>query len=145
MSAEPARRGRGRPAGGGVSASELKAAFLDAAERLFIHRGYRASTIEDIAREAGYSRGTIYRHFPTRDSLVDELVQRTTTRHMMGILERLPAGADLLGILTESMVIVSAELIRDPCCRHWPTAPTRTPSRTCWLTTTPCCGWSRTR
>ncbi|WP_395310311.1 helix-turn-helix domain-containing protein [Mycobacterium sp. AMU20-3851] len=114
MPAEPTRRGRGRPAGGGVSAEELKTAFLDAAERLFIDRGYRTSTIEDIAREAGYSRGSIYRHFPTRDALVDALVQRTTQRHMTRILERLPADAGLVGIITEAMVIVSTELIRDP-------------------------------
>jgi len=103
---EPTRRRRGRPTGGGASAEDLKTVFLDTAERLFIDRGYRTSTIEDIAREAGYSRGSIYRHFPTRDKLVDALVQRTTQRHMLRILERLPADTDLIGIITESMVIV---------------------------------------
>lgn len=114
MPTEPARRGRGRPAGGGTSPEELRSAFLDAAERIFINHGYRTSTIEDIAREAGYSRGSIYRHFPTRDDLVDALVQRTTERHMTAILQRLPSGASLIDILAESMVIVSTELVRDP-------------------------------
>jgi AcrR family transcriptional regulator len=108
------RRRRGRPAGGGVTAEQSKEAFLDAAERLFATLGYRASTMEVIAGEAGYSRGSIYRHFPTRDSLVDALIQRITQRHMAGILDRLSPDAGPLGILVESMVIVATELIHDP-------------------------------
>jgi AcrR family transcriptional regulator len=111
------RRSRGRPVGGGITAEESKEAFLDAAERLFISPGYRASTMEVIAREAGYSRGSIYRHFPTRDSLVEAMIQRVTQRHMAGILERLPENASPVDILVESMVIVATELIHDPLLR----------------------------
>ncbi len=114
MPGAPLRRSRGRPVGGGISADESKEAFLDAAERLFVSPGYRASSMEVIAREAGYSRGSIYRHFPTRDSLVTALIQRITQRHMAGILQRLPADADPLSILIESTVIVATELVHDP-------------------------------
>jgi AcrR family transcriptional regulator len=100
--------------GGGISAEESKEAFLDAAERLFVTPGYRAASMEMIAREAGYSRGSIYRHFPTRDSLVEALIQRITQRHMAGILKRLPAGAGPVDILVESTVIVATELVHDP-------------------------------
>ncbi|MBP1818885.1 TetR/AcrR family transcriptional regulator [Mycobacterium sp. OAE908] len=117
MPATPERRGRGRPLGGGIPAEQSQDAFLDAAERLFATVGYRTSTMEAIAREAGYSRGSIYRQFPTRDALVDALVQRTTQRHMAGILDRLPPDAGPLDMLIESMVIVATELIHDPLLR----------------------------
>jgi AcrR family transcriptional regulator len=110
----PARRSRGRPAGGGTTAEQSKEAFLDAAERLFISPGYRASSMEMIARAAGYSRGSVYRHFPTRDSLVEALIQRITQRHMARIFERLPADAGPLDIVVESTVIVATELVHDP-------------------------------
>jgi AcrR family transcriptional regulator len=110
----PLRRSRGRPAGGGITAEQSKEAFLDAAERLFISPGYRASSMEMIANEAGYSRGSIYRQFPTRDSLVEALIQRVTQRHMARILDRLPSDAEALDILVESTVIVATELIHDP-------------------------------
>ena len=45
-------RSRGRPVGGGITPEESREAFLDAAERLFISPGYRASTMEKIARES---------------------------------------------------------------------------------------------
>lgn len=70
--------------------------------------------MELVAREAGYSRGSIYRHFPTRDSLVEALIQRITQRHMGNILGRLPADAGPLDILVESTVIVATELVHDP-------------------------------
>jgi AcrR family transcriptional regulator len=114
---ESVRRRRGRPSGGGATAEELRETFLDAAEQLFVSRGYRATTIETIAREAGYSRGSVYRHFPTRDSLVEALMQRTTQRHVSGILSQLPDGAEPLDIIVESLVIVATELNRDPLVR----------------------------
>ncbi|UXA21043.1 TetR/AcrR family transcriptional regulator; helix-turn-helix transcriptional regulator [Mycobacterium sp. SMC-4] len=87
---------------------------MDAAEHLFATRGYRTTTMEAIAREAGFSRGSLYRQFPTRDELVSALVRRVTQRHTTRILDRLPADADLLSILVESMVMVATELIHDP-------------------------------
>jgi AcrR family transcriptional regulator len=114
--AERARR-RGRPTGGGADPFELREAFLDAAERSVIARGHMASTMDVIAREAGYSRGTIYRTFPTRESLVDALAQRTTQRHFTQILARLPDGADPIALLVEAMVIVATELNQDPLLR----------------------------
>lgn len=117
MGEDPVRRGRGRPSGGGASTQELRETFLNAAERLFVTRGYRASTIEAIAQEAGYSRGSVYRQFPTRENLVEALLQRTTQVHMLGILDRLPDGASPLDMITESMVIVASELIKDPLVR----------------------------
>jgi AcrR family transcriptional regulator len=110
-------RSRGRPVGGGITPEESQEAFLDAAERLFATRGYRASTMEVIAQEAGYSRGSIYRQFPTRESLVETLVQRTTQRHMARIVDRLPADADAVSYLVESTVIVATELVDDPLLR----------------------------
>ena len=48
------------------------------------------------------------------DRLVDALIQRTTQRHMTGILDRLSPDAGPLDILIESMVIVATELVHDP-------------------------------
>ena len=44
-------------------------------------------------------------------------MQRTTQRHMLGILGRLPAGAEPLDVIVESLVIVASELNQDPLVR----------------------------
>jgi len=44
--------------------------LLDAAARLFRERGYAGTTMRDIAAAAGMLAGSIYYHFPNKDSLL---------------------------------------------------------------------------
>ena len=46
---------------------------LDAAEELFAESG-NGATIEDIAKRAGVGVGTVCRHFPTKQALLDEVL-----------------------------------------------------------------------
>ncbi|MCV7384333.1 helix-turn-helix domain-containing protein [Mycolicibacter longobardus] len=135
MSAKTAR-GRGRPPGGGNPPEHARELLLDAAERSFAQRGYRASTMQVIAREAGYTRAVIYRHFATRDELLDALVVRVAARKIAEITTRLepatePGGSARLDggeaklepplepgtLVTESLVIVATEVAQDPLLR----------------------------
>jgi AcrR family transcriptional regulator len=52
--------------------------LLAAAITLFCRDGYAAVGIEEIAREAGVSRVTFYRHFPTKAAVALELFQRVS-------------------------------------------------------------------
>jgi AcrR family transcriptional regulator len=107
-------RGRGRPVGGGNTAEQTREILLEAAERSFAARGYRASTMEIIARDAGYSRAAMYRQFPNRERLVDALIQRTTQRHAATIMQRHDGTASLIDIVVDGLVIVATELAQDP-------------------------------
>jgi AcrR family transcriptional regulator len=49
--------------------------ILEVAKEAFTRRGANAS-LDDIAKETGVGAGTLYRHFPTRDALI-EAVYRT--------------------------------------------------------------------
>ncbi|AFM15108.1 transcriptional regulator [Mycolicibacterium chubuense NBB4] len=108
------RRPRGRPLGGGNTAEQARTVLMDAAERSILQRGFQASTMDVIAREAGYSRAAMYRHFPNRRRLLEALVARKTHRHQIEILQRMPENACLTDVLVESLVIVATELIHDP-------------------------------
>lgn len=108
-----APRRRGRPAGGGNTAEQARAVLLEAAERSFVRNGYRASTMAAIAAEAGYSRAVIYRHFATRDALLEALVLRVAHRAMERIAARLAGTTDLADLLVESLVLVATEVGQD--------------------------------
>src|SRR5258708_12887384 len=43
--------------------------ILDAAVRCFARTGYYATTIEDVVRETGLSRGALYLYFPSKEAL----------------------------------------------------------------------------
>ena len=51
--------------------------ILDAALEVFGERGLAAARLEDIARSAGVSKGTIYLYFPNKEELFREVVRHT--------------------------------------------------------------------
>ncbi|EGD53865.1 tetr family transcriptional regulator [Gordonia neofelifaecis NRRL B-59395] len=51
-----------------------RAHFLSIAAELFAERGYRGTTIDDIAAAAGASRATLYSYFPGKDAIVKAIV-----------------------------------------------------------------------
>jgi AcrR family transcriptional regulator len=58
-----------------------RAALVEAARDVFAERGLDAP-LEQIARQAGVGIGTLYRHFPTRTDLYDELLTASMTEHL---------------------------------------------------------------
>jgi TetR/AcrR family transcriptional regulator len=62
------------------SGALTRAAVLDAAERLFAARGYRGTSLEEIGREAGLSRGTPGYFFGSKQRLYGEVLDRILTR-----------------------------------------------------------------
>jgi TetR/AcrR family transcriptional regulator len=62
------------------SGALTRVAVLDAAERLFASRGYRGTSLEEIGREAGLSRGTPGYFFGSKQRLYGEVLDRILTR-----------------------------------------------------------------
>lgn len=54
-----------------------RARISDAAQRLFSERGVTSVTVDDIAREAGYSKATLYVYFQDKEEIVRLLVLRS--------------------------------------------------------------------
>jgi AcrR family transcriptional regulator len=63
--------------------------ILDAAVEVFGNHGVAGST-EDVARRAGVGIATVFRHFPTKEALVEEAL----LRHFADVQERAMALAD---------------------------------------------------
>ena len=60
--------------------------ILEVAKDAFTRRGADAS-LDDIAKEAGVGAGTLYRHFPTRDALI-EAVYRSEVEKLAAAEQR---------------------------------------------------------
>ncbi len=61
--------------------------ILEVAERLFTERGYRATSIRDIAQACGVTNAALYYHFPNKEALFAEVMRRHAERIRQRMLE----------------------------------------------------------
>ena len=54
--------------------AETRRRLLGAGERVFLRRGLQGSSVEEIAAEAGFTRGAFYSNFESKDELFVELL-----------------------------------------------------------------------
>jgi AcrR family transcriptional regulator len=79
--------------------------ILDAAAELILRWGYKKTTIDDIARQAGVAKGTIYLHWKTREDLFMALLTREDLKLAEDMKQRIasdPEGATLRGFIKQS-------------------------------------------
>lgn len=72
------RRAKGSPA----LASERREHLVKLAAELFAKKGFQATTVREIADEAGILSGSLYHHFDSKESIVDELLSAFFTEIM---------------------------------------------------------------
>ncbi|MEA2475452.1 MAG: hypothetical protein QOE06_3367 [Thermoleophilaceae bacterium] len=88
------RRTRAARSQGGEGRDEL----LTAALRVFARRGYREAGVDEIAAEAGYSKGALYWHFSGKEELLQTLLEEridAPLRAMVALLESAPPERDM--------------------------------------------------
>lgn len=71
---------------------ERVAALLRAGAEVIAERGFEATTMAEIAARAGAPIGSLYRFFPNKDALADQLMQRYTDL-IEAAFEKIDAGA----------------------------------------------------
>lgn len=67
---------------------ETRRAILEAARKRFLHYGFKKTTIDEIAADAGIGKGTVYLYFETKEALLFTLareVKRNITDQMRAI------------------------------------------------------------
>ncbi len=81
--------------------------ILEAAERLVMQYGFDKTTVDDVAREAGVSKGAIYLHWPSKDDLFEALIWRETWAYiddMMNGINADPQGGTLIGMYKHALL-----------------------------------------
>ncbi len=84
----------------------------DAARELFIKQGFHATTMRDITRRAGVSLGNLYNYYPTKESILESIIDRYLTvidEHLKTIFAEIdepmePASLRQLGVSVGKLV-----------------------------------------
>jgi AcrR family transcriptional regulator len=86
--------------------------LLGIAAGLFAERGYRNTTVRDIADAAGILSGSLYHHFDSKESMVDEIL-RSFQDQLFGEYDAILASEDDARTKLERAVRVSFAAIHD--------------------------------
>lgn len=89
----------GRPS----KADEMRRRLLDASAAIFSKRGYRATSMNEIAAEVGLSKPTLYHYFASKETILVRLYEN--------VMEQSLTGARSIVAATDSPLTALRELI----------------------------------
>ncbi|MET8001373.1 TetR/AcrR family transcriptional regulator [Nonomuraea glycinis] len=100
--ATPAKRQRATSSG---AASERRDHLVKLAAELFARKGFQATTVREIAEEAGILSGSLYHHFDSKETIVDEVLSTFLDDLIARYRTALETGGDPRTVLSEMVRI----------------------------------------
>jgi TetR/AcrR family transcriptional regulator, fatty acid metabolism regulator protein len=91
-----------------AGSEEKRRQILDAAVRVFAHKGFHTSRVGDIAEEAGVAHGLLYHYFSSKDEVLETIFRDNWTV----LVERIRAVSDSGGPAREQLRHIAAILLR---------------------------------
>jgi AcrR family transcriptional regulator len=68
-----------------TSTTDRREGLLRVAREIFAERGYQATTMDDVAAAAGFTKPILYQHFASKEALYNEIVAATAAQLLEGI------------------------------------------------------------
>lgn len=66
--------------------------IMKAAIRVFSEHGFDGAKMEDIAKEAGIGKGTVYEYFTSKEQLFEEILKFSVEKFSLGLKESIDKG-----------------------------------------------------
>src|SRR5262249_21224386 len=87
------------------------------ATRLFATKGYDGTSVDDVLREAGISRGALYHHFAGKDALFEAVLEAVEARVAETLVEAARGVRDPVEVLRAGCA-AWLRLAQDPTVRQ---------------------------
>lgn len=93
---------------GSVQTKSTREAILDATDSLLTRYGYKKMTIDDLAREVGIGKGSVYLHFSSKEEIalshIDRIIERLKANLRVMAEKRIDADKRLAKMLCERVL-----------------------------------------
>ncbi|MFE3455282.1 TetR/AcrR family transcriptional regulator [Nonomuraea sp. NPDC059194] len=96
---------KGKRATASGSASERRDHLVKLAAEIFARKGFQATTVREIANEAGILSGSLYHHFDSKETIVDEVLSTFLDDLIARYRAALESGGDPRAVLSEMVRI----------------------------------------
>jgi AcrR family transcriptional regulator len=83
-------------------------AVVDAAQRLFLERGFGAVSMDDLAEAAGVARRTLYNQFSSKEDIFREMLRRVSNQ----LEDNLPPGIETSGTVDEVLHLIARAILK---------------------------------
>ncbi len=93
---------------------ETRERIVDAAYRLFIERGYSATSMREIGQSAGVTVGAIYNHFATKEAIWLEVITARHPYHEVFPVIRAAEGETIAEVVRSAARGLVRELLKRP-------------------------------
>lgn len=92
--------------------AETRAMLLEAGLRVFAEQGMGIATLDDVAAAAGFTKGALYRHFPSKSAFVLAMFEQYAA------VARAGTGARQAEWFVPITLQFAAQAVRDPLLRR---------------------------
>ena len=92
--------------------AETRTLLVEAGLRLFAERGMESTTLDEVAEAAGFTKGAIYRQFPSKGAFLLSLFEQYAA------VARAGAGARRASWFIPLTIQFAAQAMRDPLLRR---------------------------
>jgi AcrR family transcriptional regulator len=98
---------------------DKKKVLFDCAKELFATRGFKDTNVADITRRAGFSVGTFYNYYSSKDKLFAEILKQETADLMKRIMETVNPDDDPVKLIRRLLVLNMEGMLENPILSQW--------------------------
>ncbi|MFW9967818.1 MAG: TetR/AcrR family transcriptional regulator [Candidatus Thorarchaeota archaeon] len=91
--------------------------IVEAAEALFSQKGYHGTSMDDIVKESGYSKGAIYGHFDSKEQLFLSVMEKQSDTSLEGVKSLFSPEDSAWTKLEKTLVLLPDSMCDESECR----------------------------
>lgn len=98
---------------------DKKAVLFNCAKGLFAAKGFKDTNVADITARAGFSVGTFYNYYPSKDKLFAEILKQQTAALMERIMGTLNPDNGPVKLIRQLLASNMEGMLEDPILSQW--------------------------
>ncbi len=98
---------------------DKKEALFGCARELFALKGFRDTAVADITSQAGFSVGTFYNYYPSKDKLFIEILKQETAALMKRIMGSVDLSDDPAKLIKRLLLLNAEGMAENPILAQW--------------------------
>ena len=98
---------------------DKKTTLFNCAKELFAKRGFKETNVADIVRQAGFSVGTFYNYYPSKDRLFIEILKQETDALMKRIMKSVNLDDEPAKLIRRILSLNAEGMLSNPILSQW--------------------------